>query len=92
MQAIAESTNWLPHLIWMDIRMPIINGYEAAKKNSRGSDRYTPENYCHDCQPPERRKFNFSVFDDFAGKPFTQKTIFSKMFDHLGITYEGNLD
>ncbi len=32
MQAIAESTNWLPHLIWMDIRMPIINGYEAAKK------------------------------------------------------------
>ncbi len=32
MQAIAEAMTWLPHLIWMDILMPIINGYEATKK------------------------------------------------------------
>jgi two-component system sensor histidine kinase/response regulator len=23
---------WHPHLVWMDIRMPILNGYEATKK------------------------------------------------------------
>lgn len=29
--AIAIWKEWQPHLTWMDIRMPIINGYEAAK-------------------------------------------------------------
>jgi PAS domain S-box-containing protein len=29
--AIAIWKEWQPHLIWMDIRMPILNGYEAAK-------------------------------------------------------------
>lgn len=29
--AIAIWKEWQPHLTWMDIRMPIVNGYEAAK-------------------------------------------------------------
>ncbi|MGA9379696.1 MAG: PAS domain S-box protein [Phormidium sp.] len=29
--AIAIWKDWQPHLTWMDIRMPIVNGYEATK-------------------------------------------------------------
>lgn len=29
--AIAIWKDWQPHLTWMDIRMPVLNGYEAAK-------------------------------------------------------------
>ncbi|HEY9296645.1 MAG TPA: ATP-binding protein, partial [Phormidium sp.] len=29
--AIAMWKEWQPHLTWMDIRMPIVNGYEATK-------------------------------------------------------------
>ena len=30
--AIAIWENWKPHLIWMDTRMPVINGYEATQQ------------------------------------------------------------
>jgi len=29
--AIARWQEWQPHLTWMDIRMPVLNGYEAAR-------------------------------------------------------------
>jgi signal transduction histidine kinase len=91
MQAIAESTNWLPHLIWMDLRMPIMNGYEATKKIRDVQTDPSPKIIAMTANPLELEENSIfqSEFDDFVGKPFTQKTIFSKMADHLGITYMG---
>lgn len=90
-QAIAESANWLPHLIWMDLRMPIMNGYEATKKIREVQTDMPPKIIAMTANPLELEENSIfqSEFDDFVGKPFTQKTIFSKMSDHLGITYLG---
>lgn len=91
MQAIAESANWLPHLIWMDLRMPIMNGYETTKKIRSIQTDIPPKIIAMTANPLELEEDSIfqAEFDDFVGKPFTQKTIFAKMSDHLGITYMG---
>jgi len=35
-QAIKQFEQWQPHLIWMDIRMPVVNEYETPLKDAFG--------------------------------------------------------
>lgn len=87
-EAIAIVQSFSPHLIWMDIRMPVMDGYAVTRQIQ-----------ARDCSPPviialtssafeEDRQIALAAgFDDFVRKPFRAETIFAKMAEHLGVRY-----
>lgn len=87
-EAIAIVQSFSPHLIWMDIRMPGMDGYAVTRQIK-----------ARDCPPPaiialtssafeeERQTALSAGFDDFVRKPFRAETIFAKMAEHLGVRY-----
>lgn len=89
LEAIAVAREWQPHLIWMDMRMPIMDGYEATrqiKKQPQGQKivilALTATAF------EEQRSSILAVgCDDFIRKPFQEQTIFDKMAEHLGVKY-----
>ena len=80
---------WEPHLIWMDLRMPVMNGYEAAqqiKASAKGQAAIVIALTASAFE--EQRAVVLSAgFDDFVRKPFRSSDIFDKMAMHLGVRY-----
>ena len=88
-EAVERWLHWHPHMIWMDIRMPVMNGYEATEQI---------KSYCQHPSTPivaitagtleeERSLFQAAGCDDFVGKPFSESIIFDKITQHLGVRY-----
>ena len=80
---------WQPHLIWMDMRMPVMDGYEATrqiKSHLRGHATVIIALTASAFE--ESRSVILAVgCDDFVRKPFREKVIFEKMAQHLGVQY-----
>ena len=89
-EAIAMWRSWQPHLIWMDMQMPIMDGYEATRAIRAAQ---TEETTC------KIIALTASVFnnqrsamlelgcDDFVSKPLREDYIFDKIAEHLGVVY-----
>ncbi|MGK7878882.1 MAG: ATP-binding protein [Crocosphaera sp.] len=93
-EALEIWQQWHPQLIWMDMRMPVMDGYEASLR-MRQLER---EN--RNLQTPvviialtatafdEERKAILEVgCNDFVSKPFKEAVIFEKMQQYLGVEY-----
>ncbi|MHC5739348.1 ATP-binding protein [Nostoc sp.] len=80
--------SWSPNFIWMDLRMPIMNGFEATK-HIKASDAQAPVIIALTGSAFEEDRLTaLSVgFDDFVRKPFRTTVIFEKMAEHLGVRY-----
>ena len=96
--AISQWQDWKPHLIWMDLKMPVMDGFEATRTirtleaEAQGSN-----------EPSERETFILALtasafeetrsltleagFDDFIRKPFEEGLIFNKIAQYLGVEY-----
>ena len=88
-EALAIWRDWQPHLIWMDLRMPVLDGYQATRQIKAA---------------PQGRQakiivLSASVFeqdsqavmaagcDDFLRKPFQDDEIFAMLEKHLGVRF-----
>ena len=88
-EAVDVCLSWQPHMIWMDLRMPVMNGYEATERIKSYSSNQSPTIVALTASTleEERSLFSVSKYDDFVGKPFSENTIFEKIIQHLGVRY-----
>ncbi|MDJ0843082.1 ATP-binding protein [Crocosphaera sp.] len=89
---------WHPDLIWMDLEMPVMDGYQAtrmirSKMKEIGSKKITKIIALTANVLAENREMILNIgCDDFVSKPFSESIIFEKLAQHLGISYryDGN--
>ncbi|HEY9887193.1 MAG TPA: ATP-binding protein, partial [Candidatus Obscuribacterales bacterium] len=87
--AIATWESWEPHLIFMDIRMPIMDGYQATrqiKAQIRGQATAIIA-LTASVFESERAFVLDGGYDDFIRKPFQQALIVEKLTQHLGVQF-----
>ncbi|MBW4684010.1 MAG: response regulator [Komarekiella atlantica HA4396-MV6] len=87
--AIELWESWSPNLIWMDLRMPIMNGFEATQhiKTTGGSQAPVIIALTGSAFEEDRMTALSMGFDDFVRKPFQTTVIFEKMAEYLGVRY-----
>ncbi|MFB2919958.1 CHASE2 domain-containing protein [Aerosakkonema funiforme] len=88
-EAIAIWSDFEPHLIWMDIKMPVMDGYEATK-----IIKATPQGkstiiiaLTASALKHEREFMSEAGYDDFLLKPFSENLLLKKMAEYLSISY-----
>ncbi|MBD2152965.1 GAF domain-containing protein [Leptolyngbya sp. FACHB-16] len=94
-EAIALWQTWNPHLILMDMRMPILTGQEATQqiRMLEGQDRtnaITPTKILAltaNAFAEQREEMLTAGCDDFISKPFKMQEIFKKIAEHLNVEY-----
>ncbi len=80
---------WNPHLIWMDVRMPVMDGLEATKKIralESGKDVKIVGVSAHVFKD-EIQNIIAVGMDSFIKKPYHFYEIYECMNEHLGINY-----
>ena len=89
-----------PDLIWMDVRLPVMNGFEATqriRKSEQTKQGGVTQISSKDRIPiialsasvfvEDQKKVLASGCNDFVHKPFQEEEIFEKMAQHLGVRY-----
>ncbi|OKH40569.1 hypothetical protein NIES2119_02890 [[Phormidium ambiguum] IAM M-71] len=88
-QAVEIWSTWEPHLIWMDMRMPVMDGYEATKhiKTQLKGQKTVIIALTASAFDEERSVILSIGCDDFVAKPFREQVILDKMAEYLGVRY-----
>ncbi|MBE9145973.1 ATP-binding protein [Planktothrix mougeotii] len=89
LEAIAIWNEWEPHLIFMDMRMPVMDGYEATQyiKSTTKGNATAIIAVTASVLEEEKAIVLSAGCDDFIRKPFTENSIFESLTKHLGIKY-----
>ncbi len=91
-QAVDIDDTWKPDLIWMDMRMPVMDGYEATKRirkteRERGRNRPIIIALTAGAFREDRDAVLAAGCDDFVRRPFRESEIWEKMHKHLGVEF-----
>ena len=88
-EAVEIWETWEPHLIWMDMRMPVMDGYEATKhiKSHLKGQATVVVALTASAFEEARTVVLGAGCDDFVRKPFREDVLFEKMAKYLGVRY-----
>lgn len=94
-EAIDLWQTWKPHLIFMDLRMPTMNGQEATQRIRmleeqqvyHGAARTKVLALTASAFAEQREEMLTAGCDDFISKPFKAKEIFEKIAQHLQVEF-----
>ncbi len=89
LEAIEIWQVWEPHLIWMDMRMPVMDGYEATQriKSTIQGQATAVIALTASALEEEKAMILSAGCDDFVRKPFQEQTIFEVAAKYLGVRY-----
>jgi PAS domain S-box-containing protein len=88
-EAIEVWERWEPHLIWMDMRMPVMDGYEATRriKATRRGQSTVIIALTASAFEDDRERILSCGCDDFVRKPFREEEVFDVLTRHLGVRF-----
>lgn len=88
-EAIEIWQDWEPHLIFMDMRMPVMDGYEATKqiKTTIKGQATAIIAITASVLKDDKNIILSAGCDDFVRKPFEESIIFEMIEKHLGVRY-----
>ncbi len=88
-EAIAIWQTWQPHLIWMDIRMPVVNGFEATRhiKSHPQGEATVIVALTASGMEEDRAMILAQGCDDYIRKPFFEEDIINALQKHLGLRF-----
>ncbi len=88
-EALEIWESWSPHLILMDMRMPVMDGHEATRRikaTTKGQATVIIA-LTASAFEEDRRVILSEGCDDFVRKPFREEEIFERLARHLGVRF-----
>ncbi|MDJ1171443.1 response regulator [Roseofilum sp. BLCC_M154] len=89
LEAIEMWQTWHPDLVWMDMAMPVMDGYEATRRirSSPGGKETVIIALSANAFAEDKEKMLASGCDDYLSKPFDEVELLEKMAQYLDIAY-----
>ena len=88
-QGVEQFIRWQPHFIWMDRRMPVMDGIVATQKIRALPDGNKVKIVAITASAfvEQRQEFLNAGVDDVIGKPYRDTEIYACMNKHLGVRF-----
>ncbi len=88
-QGVQLFQNWKPHFIWMDQRMPVMDGMQATRRIRElpGGKAVKIVAVTASVFPQQRNEMLDAGMDDHVSKPYRASEVYDCLSKHLGVKY-----